>query len=393
MYEDFTGASLQRKTVDLPTVSSQLLGGGNEEFDIVSTDATQMPAFVANDAVTPVNTDDVENWKQDTISDVFLNPSERLSYLGKGAERIANIVWKDPETKNEITHWPICHGYDAVGSNPKFVEPGSVSKWSALFDEQYQGKTIFQANNIIGLSEALLHLLDNETIDSTRGEINNPTEDQIDEAVDFLIKQKEAGQFRKTWTAAGTATNLLASEEAIIGDPWQPSVYAARRKGTPCQYNTMEEGVQGYRLWVGSSMPTNPGASDRNNMDEVHAWLNYKLGAWYPGFIQGNVGYSVPHWKNEDLVRTGEDETGEGMGAEFYDWAYMGENTYQAVDEPFLFNPQDYDWSFEEGSPDSDGKPRDEGSIEERNNRVGFFQYWPDNGDYVLERWKDFTSA
>jgi spermidine/putrescine-binding protein len=392
-FEDSTGIDFQRKTVDLPTVSSQLLGGGNESFDIVATDATQMPAFIANDAAKPVDTSAVDRWSNENISDLFINPRERLSHLGAAGERFANIIWDDPETKERITHWPICHGYDAVGTNPKFIEPGSVSKWSAIFDDQYQGKAMFQANNVIGLSEALMHLLDKDQIDGARGEINNPTQDQIDAAVDFLIKEKNAGQFRKTWVAAGTATNLLTSEEAIIGDPWQPSVYAARRKGTPCQYNTMEDGIQGFRLWVGSCMPTNPGASDRNNMDEVRAWLNYKLGAWYPGFIQGNVGYSVPHWPNESLVRTGEDNTGKGMGAEFYDWAYRGKATYEAIDDPFLFNPQDYDWSFEEGSPSDSGKPRDESDIETRNNRVGYFQYFPDEGDYILKRWQDFTSA
>ena len=41
----------------------------------------------------------------------------------------------------------------------------------------------------------------------------------------------------------------------------------------------------------------------------------------------------------------------------------------------------------------SDGGVRDSGPVEERIDRIGFFQIWPDNATYMLDRWEDFTTA
>jgi hypothetical protein len=48
---------------------------------------------------------------------------------------------------------------------------------------------------------------------------------------------------------------------------------------------------------------------------------------------------------------------------------------------------------MEEGSPHNDGQVRDQGSISERIERTGIFQIWPDNADYLLERWEEFEQA
>jgi hypothetical protein len=232
-------------------------------------------------------------------------------------------------------------------------------------------------------------------IDAEVGDLNNPTQDQLDTAIDFLIEQKTSGQFRSTWTSYGTSVNLMSSEEAVIGDLWQPAALDTRRAGTPCTYATMEtgqNGVQGYRYWYGGIVPTSPGANDRNNVAEVYELLDIHYGARFPAFIQG-YGYSVPHYPNTELVRDGSDDTGDGMGPEYYDWAYEGGATYDAVDEPALFDPLSYEWADSEGEPADDGAVRDSGPIEERIDRIGFFQIWPDNASYMTEQWRDFTSA
>jgi hypothetical protein len=241
-----------------------------------------------------------------------------------------------------------------------------------------------------------MHLVDQGMVDGEVGDLNNPTEEQLDAAIDFLIDQKTSGQFRSTWTAYGQSVNLMASEEAVIGDLWQPAALDTRRSGTPVTYSTMstgQNGLQGYRYWYGGIAPTAEGAGgSRSNYAEVAELIDVHYGAKFPSFIQG-YGYSTPHYPNTDLVREGSDETGEGMGPEYYDWAYEGEATYEAVDEPALFDPQSYDWADEEGDPSDDGVVRDSGSIEDRIDKVGFFQIWPDNASYMTDRWRDFTSA
>ncbi len=393
-YEEMTGISLETTHADLPTVQERIIGGENETFDAVSVDTSSAGALTLdNDVTEQVPAEDLPDWDEENISDVFTEPEERLSHIGAQAEKLNEQLWMDSDAQENLRFPPTVYNFDAIGYNPEQIEPGSVSEWSALFDDEYQGQVLFDAIPAIGIPETLMHLLDNDMVDAEVGELNDPSQDQMDAAIDFLIDQKEAGQFRSTWTAYGTSVDLMASEEAIVGDIWQPAAMDVRREGTPCKYATMSEGVQGYRFWYAGIIPTNPGARDRNNWDEVTTLINdVHYGAWYPGFIQ-EFGYSTPHYPNTELVRDGSDDSGEGMGPEYYDWAFEGEATYEAVDDPYLFDPREYEWSDEEGEPHEDGQVRDSGPIEERFDRTSFFQIWPSEADYMLDRWDEFTAA
>jgi len=262
-----------------------------------------------------------------------------------------------------------------------------------MFDEQYQGQVALGAVPVISVAETIMHLRDKGVLDEDVDSVNNPSKDQIDTAVDFLISRKDAGQFRSLWGTTGRASELMASEEAVIGNIWQPSVFSVRESGTPCRYATLGDGIQGFALTTGGFVPTKPGAEKRGTVDDAITWSHFHHGAWYSKFVQKRTGYSVPHYKNTDLVRDGEDDTGTGMGPEFYDWAYEGKRTYDAVDEPALFQPSKYEWSMEEGSTSADGQKRDGGSIQTRTDNVGTWYTWPDSGDHLSQRWTDFTGG
>lgn len=391
-YTEVTGIDLEATRNSLSNVQQRVLGGGSETFDAVSVDtATAGALTIDNDATDPVPTDALDRWNESKVSDLFTNPSERISQIGAQTDTMIEQLWEDEE-KTQLKFPPTVYNFDAIGYNPKFIEPGAVSEWSALFDDQYSGRVLFDALPAIGIPETLMHLLDNDMVEGDVGQLNDPSQDQMDAAIDFLIRQKEAGQFRSTWTAYGNSVNLMASEDAILGDIWQPAALSVRRNGTPCKYATMSEGVQGYRFWWAGIMPTNPGADQRNNMAEVQELVDMHYGAWFPGFIQ-EFGYSVPQYPNEELVRDGSDETGQGMGPEYYDWAYRGKRTYEPIEDPYLFDPASYEWSMEEGEPSSEGQKRDSGPIEERIDRTSFFQIWPSNADYMLDRWSEFEGA
>lgn len=393
MLEEMGGIEEVNTTVaSNPEIQAQVLGGGWEEMDIVTSDTSGSAAMTRDNPVTlPLDVDGLDNWTDENISELFTDPEGRLEHLGGQTPTITAEMWVDgdPDT-GEILFAPYAYNYDAVGYNPDFVD--EVTQWSALFDDQYEGEVTLGETAPITIPQSIMHLLDNDMIDGEVGELNNPDQDQLDTAIDFLIEQKEAGQFRDTWEGYGESVTLMAGEEAVIGDIWQPAALDVRREGTPCTYATMEEGIQGYRFWYGG-LAILEGAQARGNVDAGYfLYDNVHLGAWFPGFIQER-GYSVPQYENEDLIRDGEDESGEGMGPEYYDWSYRGEATYEPVDEPALFDPADYDWSMEEGEPDNDGSVRDSGPIEERNDRVGFFQIWPDEADYMVNRWEDFLAA
>jgi len=389
-YEEMTGIELSTTNNTIAETQQRVLGGESESLDAATVPTDSIGALIDNDMTTPMPVDELDNWNEEYISDTFLNPTERLSSIGAQAEVIDDIVYADDE-RTELEFPPYIYNFDAIGYNPEFVD--DVSLWSALIDDQYEGRTIIGETAAITIPEVLMHLVDTDQVDAEVGELNNPSQDMMDAAVDTLVENKEAGQFRSTWEAYGESVTLLASEEAVLGDVWQPAALDVRREDTPCTYATMSDGTQGYRMWYTGIAALNPGARDRNNLAEVQALVNdVHWGAWFPGFVQ-QWGYSVPHYENEDLVRDGSDESGEGMGPEYYDWAYRGEPTYEPVEDPALFDPMEYEWSDEEGDPDPDGSVRDSGPIEERFDRAGFFQIWPDEAEYMTERWRDFLAA
>ncbi len=389
-FVEMTDIETNATRVTIPTAQQRVLGGERETLDVLSLDTSGIGAMIEHEAHYPLETADLDAWDEDTISELFTDPASRLEHLGAQTDTILDTLWEDEE-RTTLRFPPYNYNFDAMGYNPQFVD--DVSQWSALFDEQYEGEAIIGETAAITIPQAMMHLLDNDMIDGEIGDLNNPTTDQLDTAIDFLIEQKAAGQFRTTWEGYGESVTVMAAEEAVIGDLWQPAAMDVRREGTPCTYATMEEGIQGYRFWYGGMTPLNPGAVNRNNLEEVITLLNdVHWGAWFPRYIQG-WGYSVPHYPNTDLVRDGSDESGDGMGPEYYDWAYEGEATYEPVDEPALFDPQEYDWSDEEGDPDEDGSVRDSGPIEERIDRIGFFQIWPDNAEHMTDRWRDFLAA
>lgn len=394
-FTEMTGIEAESTLTDQPSTVQRILGGDNEIFDAfaVSVGGGAVELVLDQDVNQEIATSDLDKWDTDKVSNLFTSPGERFSDLGQQHEIYQELIWSDPDTQEELNFPPHVYNFDAIGSNPEFVEPNQERQWSDLFDEQYNGRVAMGATPGVTIPETLMHLLDNDMVEGDIGTINNPSQDQIDAAVDFLIEQKEAGQFRSTWTAYGDSVNLLATEEAVIGDLWQPAAMDVRREGTPCEYATMEGGLQGYRFWYGGISPVLPGVENRNNLDEVKSFINdVHWGAAFPRHIAG-FGYSVPHYPNKELVRNGEDETGQGMGPEYYDWAYEGTATYEPVEQPHLLDPLEYDWSMEEGEPHENGQVRDSGPIEERIDRVSFMQAWPDENEYMLDRWSEFEAA
>lgn len=393
-FTDVTGTEIDSTIASIPSTQQKILSGAAKSFDAVSIETSGIGALQQNGAVDPIPKSKLDQWNEKDIAPLWTKPEERVGYLGKQVDTMKNYLWAGDKEQN-LAFPPHVANFDSVGYNPKYVDPeGDTTRWSDIFDDKYKGKVAMDSISSIAIPEVLMHLADNNMVDASVDRINNPTKDQIDAAVDFMIKQKKQGQFRALWSAYGRSVNLMSSEEAIIGDIWQPACFDVRRTGTPCKYGTMpEQGLQGYRYWWGGISPLKPGASDRNNKEEVRSLIqDAHWSAWFPKFIH-NWGYTTPNYVNTDLVRKGEDKTGKGMGAEYYDWAYRGKKTYESVDKPNLFSPDAYDWSWEEKKPAEDGAKRDCGTVDERINRIGFFQIWPDNATYMLDRWKDFKSA
>jgi spermidine/putrescine-binding protein len=387
-FEEVTGIDTEFTVKAQAAANRQVLSGGNEVFDALFTGGQLAPQIIGNDMASPIDPESIENWNEDNVTEYILNGTE--VYDGQ-FDRHAEVIWNDVESQDEIQFYPNVFNADSVGFNPRQV-PSDVDEWSAIFDDQYEGKSMFNQLSTVSYVVAMMHLADRGMVDASLHEISDPTREHIDAMVDFLVKQKQAGQFKALFSDLGTQINFFSSEEAIIGNIWGPAVLGTRENGTPAGYAKLarqenQQSLQGYDAWMGGTIPLKPGVSDRNNEDEVAKFLDLHLTAWYAGFV-GQSGYIVPQYPNKELVR-GEP----GMPTEFYDWFYEGTATSKPVDGQFMFTPGNYEWTDGEYESSPDGHKRFRGGVEDFLPAVGAWHVAPNENDYLVEQWQEFTGA
>jgi spermidine/putrescine-binding protein len=250
---------------------------------------------------------------------------------------------------------PTVYNYDSIGYRPDLVSAEEASTWTALFDPKFKGKTGLNVDPLIAFGQAVLAM-------NSLGLLNvpnpgNPDKAAIDEAAKFLISKKKDGQFRALWGDFGELVNLLASGEMVLADAWQPAVMAVKAQGVQCSYATVKEGYRGWAIGV-------MGINGSPNMDAVTAYADYWLSG-PPAVAVSEQGYYSPTTNVKDA-----------MAPEKYAFWYEG--------KPWV------------GAPDrgiKEGDLRDGGSLETRAANVAYWHQWPDEYDYLMQKWDEFLSA
>lgn len=171
-----------------------------------------------------------------------------------------------------------------------------------------------------------------------------------------MLRKKE-GQFRALWADFGELVNLLASGEMILADAWQPAVMAVKAQGVPCSYAVPKEGYRGWSIGISKIANT-------TNDDAVNAYADYWLSG-PPGILVSEQGYYSPSTQIKNV-----------MDPDKYAFWYEG--------KPWI-------GASERGI--HEGDLRDGGSLEERAAKVSYWHQWPDEYDYLIQRWDEFLSA
>ena len=114
------------------------------------------------------------------------------------------------------------------------------------------------------------------------------TKEEIDKTIDFLIKAKQAGQFRAFWKSFDESVNLMASGEVVIQSMWSPAVAAVRSKGIACKYQPLKEG---YRAWGGGLGARQ--ASQGAKLDAAYEYINWYTSGWVGAYLNRQGYYSA----------------------------------------------------------------------------------------------------
>ncbi|WP_119165376.1 ABC transporter substrate-binding protein [Algihabitans albus] len=347
-FRETSGVGETRGTAaTFPDAQTRILSGSTD-FDCWEIIGERLPAMVITKNVDPIATSELKNWGN--IRDTFTQADPKWDR----SAQIVGQIWTD-ETQSELYMVPTVYNYDSIGYNPDVVSAEEANTWTAIFDEKWKGRSGLNTDPLIAFGQALLAMKSMGMIEIDNP--GNPDQAQIDEASKFLISKKKDGQFRALWGDFGELVNLLASGEMVVCDAWQPAVMAVKAQGTPCQYAVPKEG---YRAWsIGITM-----IEGTPNREAVMAYADYWLSG-PPAITVSEQGYYSPTTNIEQV-----------MDPDRYAFWYEG--------KPWVGAP-------ERGI--QEGDLRDGGSLAERASNVAYWHQWPDEYDYLIQKWDEFLNA
>lgn len=251
-------------------VNQLLAGGGRETFDIIHIVGGMQRPLAEADLIEEIEISRLPNWASNSYIDEYLAPGtpgfEFIGFDGR-TYGVPTILQAD-----SFAYLP--------------DETGELDSYGALFDPRFRGLVALEDNYTTAGQKTALYLKH-----SGQAEIADPadmTPEELRTVIDFLIEQKQQGQFRVMWSSFEQAVNLLVSKEVHVIDCWEPMVMAANAQGANVRYASPKEG---YLLWAMAAYLVN----DPNRTEEERAaaydLLNFMLGPWYGATITGMQGY------------------------------------------------------------------------------------------------------
>lgn len=352
--EDFKAKSGVKSTTGTaaiyPDATPKVITGKGAEFDVYEIIGERVPQVVDAGVVKPIPAEAIANWK--FARDLFNTPDPER--FGEGRTDISRQIYED-ETRTNLLMVPTVFNFDSVGYLPEFVEDEAANTWVSIFDDKFKGKAALNVDPLISMPQIAMAM-------NTLGlsEVKNPgnlSDAEVDEAIKWVIEKKQGGQFRSLWGDFGELVNLMASKEVVVADAWQPAVMAVKAQGVECKYAVP---VEGYRAWAIGICAI----QESPNYDAAVAYANYWLSG-PPAITVSEQGYYSP-------VTTIQ----EAMDADKYGFWYEGKPWVGAEDRGI-----------------KEGDLRDGGSLADRSAAIGVWHQWPDNYDYLIERWDEFLNA
>ena len=249
-------------------LSTFVAGDGRDQYDLLAPVGGIQPPLASEDALAPVDTDQLENW--DAQYDYWESESGRSFINHDGEIYGVPIVWQG----------------DSIAYLPNETNE-EITSYGALFDDQYAGQVAIEDNYTTAGQKTAMYLKQNDIEDIDNPE--NMTASEFEAVVDFLIEQKHSGQFRTLWSGFENAVNLMAQGEVIVMDTWEPVVFSLRDQGIEAEYAEPEEG---YLLWAMVDYLVNPTESrSEERTSAIYDFFDWHLSGWYGATISQQTGY------------------------------------------------------------------------------------------------------
>jgi len=344
-FKEDTGIEIKATLGDEIGMMNKMITGGNEIYDTVEENQFMLPPMLEQGVISPIPTEKIPNW---ALADPeWKNPNALYS----------PYLYVDPQKQDQLKLVPQIQNADAFAYNPeKITEFGwnaTETTWAMVYNRKYAGKVALGDFPTQSIANVLVYLAGSGKIPKLQRQATDPTREEIDRAIEFLLNEKKEGQFRVLWNDYGQLVNLFASEEIWIADSWNPVVEDVKRLGTPCLYALPKEG---NRLWFYGIMVS----SKAKDPELAYTYANWWLNGW-AGAQVATQGYYSPV---SSLVK-------QYLGDVEFGYWYEGKE-----------NPERAPYNFREG-----------GSRENRLSKFACFDIWPQEFQYMTKVWNDFKAA
>jgi putative spermidine/putrescine transport system substrate-binding protein len=258
-------------------VSKVLQGSAGDEFAIIGNNATIENAFCGS--VQEIDTSRIDNWDQ--LPDYV--------FEGRGLNQ-----WNDPTKcgadEDRLVSVPGAGNADSFAYDENTT--GELNSYEALFDDEWNGMTAIQDNWSEPVHKTALYLKHNNMAD-----IDSPADmvpSEIETVIDFLIEQKNQGQFRTLWSSFEEGINLLTSGEVVVLEGWQAQAGLARERGLEgATYATTDEGY--LKFTHGWMIPNGAEANRPGMKDLIYQFFNFLHSGYYSAKIADISGFAMPN--------------------------------------------------------------------------------------------------
>jgi putative spermidine/putrescine transport system substrate-binding protein len=251
---------------------------------------------------------------------VDFNPEEVLPSWSKiYPELRTNNPTITVQSTGQIVGVPIVQNGDSVAMLVDQIWPGATQpgqggdSYGLLFDDQFNGKTAMESSWACAVYKVANYLQRN-SID-TISNLEMLSSDDLAKIKTFMLAQKSAGQFKTFWTGWNTAVNLLATNEVVAMDTWEPVVFALRTQDPPINAWYMAP-KEGYYLW---NIPIYLTPRGQNvTKDRCMHLMEWTLQGWYGARITTIRGYLTA---TPDAITYAQENPNAGGGP--YDSAFV----------------------------------------------------------------------
>ena len=243
-----------------------------DRFDIISTLSGTEQSLIDGGNIMQMEASAMPNWSGMPAS------IQSMPYLVRDLSPDAGKVWGVPLAMNA----------DSFGYKPSTLgepRPPEEASWSLVFESEKTMGRSSTGDNYIYLWEALAYLKHTGQLNVT--DILNPSPEEAKATADFLIKRKEAGQFRLFWKIFDDQIAVMKNGEVDAIRCWEPAVNEVNKAGGDWVYATAKEF---YCKWMHGMYITSQ-VEERGNLDEVYTALNWFLSGGYAAAITPLRGY------------------------------------------------------------------------------------------------------